>query len=183
MEFLGSIASFGATIASGGLLGIAGSVIGGALKWLNKREERKQRKEDQTHELNLIEKQMQVKAAETEAEAKLKAVEGSWKGLSQSMRHDTSVGDIPWQWLRSVVNTIRSLFRPALTIGLFFMVLKFWNDLSGGGAVLGINALLTDIERVELMKYIVYSVVFMATTAGTWWFGDRAFAPPGMKNR
>jgi len=48
------------------------------------------------------------------------------------------------------------------------------------------NALVTLLGQgavVEIMTYIIYSVVFSCSTAIVWWFGDRALTPPGMKSR
>ena len=34
-----------------------------------------------------------------------------------------------------------------------------------------------------LANYITHSVVFAATTAMVWWFGDRGMTPPALKER
>lgn len=47
----------------------------------------------------------------------------------------------------------------------------------------GVATVLDAAEVKDLLRYIVYSVVFTACTAGMWWFADRALAPPGLKNR
>ena len=47
----------------------------------------------------------------------------------------------------------------------------------------GVVASAKEAEIKDLLRYMIYSLFFATTTAITWWFGDRAFAPPGMKNR
>jgi hypothetical protein len=76
---------------------------------------------------------------------------------------------------------VKDLFRPVLTAGLFVLSYVIFLDVIRRNGVLA--HVLSPDEALELIKYIVYSVVFSATTSGVWWFGDRAFSPPGMKNR
>jgi hypothetical protein len=55
--------------------------------------------------------------------------------------------------------------------------------LTGTGASVLAPGTFTPEQAKELLVYDVKSLVFSASTAVVWWFGDRAFAPPGMKNR
>ena len=75
--------------------------------------------------------------------------------------------------------------RPLLTLALFVLTYAIWRDLldavAGEGAVLA--AILDDAAIKSILGYIVTSVIFAATTAGVWWFGDRAMAPPSGKAR
>ncbi|WP_323795021.1 hypothetical protein [Nisaea sp.] len=86
------------------------------------------------------------------------------------------------------MNGIKSLFRPLLTFVLVVAeVFIFWNICEGyrlgdGSSILSLlNA--SQSPATDLLQYVVYSIVFAAQTAVVWWFGDRAFAPAGMKNR
>ena len=60
---------------------------------------------------------------------------------------------------------------------------SLWFHLLGaiGGDSL-ISSVLGPEAVGELLRYIVYSVVFAWSTAVLWWFGDRAMTPPGFRN-
>lgn len=42
---------------------------------------------------------------------------------------------------------------------------------------------LKEAAASRLVEYTVRSIVFAASTATVWWFGDRALQPPGTKHR
>ena len=108
-----------------------------------------------------------------ENEMAIVAQQGSWNSLQASYQHDSAP---TYRW----TNAIRALFRPILTAGLFGLVYLMWQDLQEGRIL---AEFFSDAELRDIVRYIVMSVVFTATTAGVWWFGERAFAPPGIKNR
>lgn len=105
---------------------------------------------------------------------------GSWDGLQASINADAATVDT-YKW----VNAIKSLYRPFITTVLVVLVYQLFCDIVAGLG--GTESVLSDIftgqELKEIMRYIVYSVVFSASTAVTWWFSERAFQPPGLKNR
>ncbi|MBK1695783.1 hypothetical protein [Rhodovibrio salinarum] len=43
--------------------------------------------------------------------------------------------------------------------------------------------ILSETDVRALLRYIVYSTVFAAMAAVTWWFGERAMTPPALKHR
>ena len=166
---------------AGGIFGLFGSLIGWWTKRVDEQDRRKWEKEKWAYERDMIHLQMKAKSEETEQEVKLAATAGAWKGLDTSIRHDRSIKDTS-TW----VNNIRGLFRPILTVLLILVVVYFFHALT---KELGyesprnlINSIGEDTARM-LVVYMIHSVVFACTTAITWWFGDRAFAPPGLKNR
>ena len=138
--------------AGGGIFGLIGTFAGRALNIWERREAREDRRIQNAHELVLIDAQARVRAQETEQEIVRIQTEGSYSGLAESLRHDTSL-DGTSQW----VNNIRSLVRPTLTLVL--------GGLLGALAFVGVD---------EMQMTAVEAVVFSAVTAVTWWFGDRA---------
>ncbi|MCP4744682.1 MAG: hypothetical protein GY874_00860 [Desulfobacteraceae bacterium] len=90
---------------------------------------------------------------------------GSWDGLIASYKADQApVNNYKW------VNAVRSLYRPVLTTGLVIITyLLFHNVLAGLAAS---DSLLLDIfsgsELKEILRYIVYSIVFSTATAVSW---------------
>ena len=77
---------------------------------------------------------------------------------------------------------VRALFRPILTMALWGLSIFVFRQIVSafGGEANVLAQVFTNAEINEIMKYMVYTVFFCASTATTWWFGDRAFTPPGM---
>ncbi len=148
---IGSVFDAGLT---GGLFGLLGNVASKVLGLFEAKQVFAQKKEEWSHEERLLDMQMKAKAAETEQELAVTAASGSWSGLGESLKAETSIGPAyPW------VNAVRALVRPALTLGLGgFLCTAFFAMTPG------------DIDRA----YVADSLVFAAVTAIVWWFGDRA---------
>ena len=164
--------------AAGGLFGLIGSLTGAWLKERAIKAEREFTKEKWAYELDLQKLQMQAKVQETEQELAIVSQQGAWQGLDQSVKHDTVLVRASSGW----VNDAKSLFRPVLTLVLqSLQAWVIWLLVTGSPQM--IEILVNQSPTTELLRYTVYSLVFAAQTAVVWWFGDRAFAPPGMKNR
>lgn len=172
MEWLGDLLGTGASVASGGLFGLLGSVVGVFAKTYQEKQRQEWETKQQAYELQLLDMQMKQRAHETEHELAIVAQEGSWEGMRSSQQFAMSNGETH-MW----VNDIKSLFRPVLTLVLWILSLYLFYSLADD------SKMLSQPEVDELMKYMVYSIFFSASTATVWWFGDRALAPPGLKNR
>lgn len=169
-ETLGSAIS-GA--ASGGVFGIVGSALGLVGKYFQEKQRQSWEREKWNHEEKLIELNMKAGAAETENEVRLATTEGSWSGLGESIRAESKVTDVH-KW----VNDIRALFRPAVTIVMWVVATIFFFQIIKGNV-----DFLDPNDQIELVRYMTFTTFFCASAALLWWFGDRAFTPPGMKNR
>ena len=176
-DLLGTAAS----AASGGIFGFVGSIFGGVSKYFQRKQELAFEREKWDREERMFKLTLDAKQQDAENELAIIAQDGSWKGLVASQQ--SAAQEAPsYLW----VNALKSLFRPALTttllgctMVLFFALLgEFTNPVADS-----LTSLFTLDEAREMLKYIVNSVVFTSCTAVIWWFGDRAFAPPGMKNR
>lgn len=179
MEWLVGLLS---SAAGGGVLGLFGSLIGGGMKFLQAWQKQKEDREKRAHELKLLEIEMQRQRIEDEHELAIVSQKGAWQGLSDSLQSDAAIsGADTYRWSK----TIKELYRPFFTSALFVMVWFIFDSLmavlTAGDSMLA--TIFSKAEAKDLIIYIVQSVVFTAATAGVWWFGDRAFAPPGMKNR
>ncbi len=175
-SILSTILGTGAAAAGGGIFGLFGSAISAWMKMKQAKQEHEFQKDKWAYETDLQKLQMQAKQEENEQAIALASSQGSWKSLQSSVAMERKAGE-SYKW----VNAIKDLFRPLLTLGLFVMTYMVFLDIVKSGGVLAGN--LSPSEMVAIIKYIVYSIVFSATTAGVWWFGDRALSPPGMKNR
>jgi len=181
MEWLDGLINIGASVASGGLFGLVGSLIGVGAKWLQERQRQAWEAKKWDHETTMLRLQMDAHAQETEQELAIVSQRGAWEGLAASQQADAAISANVHTW----VNDVRALFRPVLTTGLVVLVYMIFRDLL---AALGaersmLGAVLAESEVQEILRYVIYSVAFSASTAVVWWFGDRAFAPPSMKGR
>jgi hypothetical protein len=168
--------------ASGGILGFAGGVIGGIAKYFQEKQRQAFEQKKWVHELELQRLEIQRNREEDEHELDVIAQQGAWQGLSQSIQADAAGATVEtYRWSKAV----KELYRPFLTTALFALVYLIFRDLmaifDGGQSALA--AVFTASEAKDIITYMAHSVVFTASTAGVWWFGDRAFAPPGTKNR
>jgi len=171
---LGDIFGIGASVASGGIFGLVGSIIGTASKYFHNRQQQAFEKEKWTHETSLLKLQMQAGAEETEQEVALASQQGSWQGLAESYKAVAAIGQT-----HGWVNDIRALFRPALTLILW--ALAGWIFYQIGRQ--NFSQWLQQGDEQALVQYMVYTVFFSSSTATAWWFGDRALSPPKYKHR
>lgn len=136
----------------GGVLGLFGTAINRVMGIWERREAREDTRISNAHELRLIEENRESSRQETEAELVRIQTEGSYAGLAESLRHDASLSNVsPW------VNNVRALVRPTLT-----------------GLSLTAMIAMAFFMSEDLQVTVTEAVVFVATTAGVWWFGDRS---------
>lgn len=153
----GSILGTTAAAASGGIFGVLGSAVGTVAKYFQAKQEHKQ------------------KVELTRLEMEVAAQKGSWDGLTASQTAEASIGNT-YHW----VNAARGLFRPMLTVLLLICTMVIFKDIMGGTSKLA--EIFDAGELKDILRYIVYSIVFTTASAAMWWFGDRAMQPKGMKN-
>lgn len=162
------------SVASGGIFGLIGSIIGFVTKYYQTKQERAWQKEKWQHEKDLLELNMKKNSAETENELAIVSQTGSWSGLTESIRDNQAIGTV-----HMVVNDVRALFRPFLTVVLWCLAAwVFYHVVIGS-----LTRWLVEADIKEIIRYMVYTVFFCAASATMWWFGDRALSPPGMKSR
>ena len=158
-DIIGGIGS----AASGGIFGLIGALVGGVGKYFQAKQEHRQKVE--LLRLNM------------EAEAQ----KGSWDSLAKSLETVTATeSSAPYPW----VSAVRCLYRPILTTGLViiaYLIFLHLMDALATGADSGLAGIFGQGEIKEILKYIVYSLVFSTATAIVWWFGDRALTPNLMK--
>jgi len=184
MDGIGELLGLGASVASGGLFGFLSAGVGAIGKFFQAKEAHKQKIELMEWDIRMFDKQMESKKLETEMEIAVTSSEGAWTGLHDSILADKALAKNSPEW----VNGIKSLFRPFLTTALtgssVWMIVMVWDSvMNSGGEESSLVVLFTEAEIKDLLKYMIYSLFFATTTSIVWWFGDRAFAPPHLKNR
>jgi hypothetical protein len=158
---MAEILSVAGSALSGGLFGVLGQVANRAFGVWETREKRKDTALAYTHELALIDKQMQAKDQETEHELELTAAHGSWDGLKASLESEARATE-SYRWVAAV----RTLTRPFLTLE----------------TQLALIALMLIVrDRPGMMEAVIETVTFGASASLLWWFGERASNPRGRK--
>jgi hypothetical protein len=176
MEFLGDLIGTAASVGSGGLFGILGSGIGQISKYFQKKQERVFQREKWNHEKDLLQINMRAKQQETEQELAIVSQQGSWQGLDTSIEADAMLKPIS-DWAIDA----KALFRSFITIMMWIIAfIVFYMIVTG---VEELTKWFTQVELKELIKYMVYTIFFTASTATLWWFADRSLTPPEFKNR
>ena len=133
------------TVLTGGATGIIGTVIGKAFSFVDSWQKEKAADKEHTRSIELYKLQSE------ELEGQMQVAEISLRAASYA--HDQSAGVAsPW-----AVNVLR-MVRPVITGGLILLV--------------GIIYFRTD--DLLQQNVIIQSVIYMASSATLWWFGDRA---------
>lgn len=180
MEWLSNVLGTAATGAGGAIFGAIGALGGSIVKYFQRKQEIKFQREKWKYETDMFQLQMQDKREEEEHELETISQEGSWSGLTSSIQHDSAPLET-----HKVINDIKSLFRPFLTTGLIIVTYLIFRDMLN--ILQDQSGYLKELFEPEVIKdilrYIIHSVVFCASTSVVWWYGDRAFSPPGMKNK
>lgn len=143
------------TAASGGLLGLCGSMVNKIFTMVQAMQQSRAREQDFGHRKALLEltHQHQLERAEKNLQ---RAQQQADAAIQQaSYQHDTQIG----QGALWVINTLR-LVRPLLTIGLMALTALIWCDAK-------------TIPGSGLHQEIAGAVIFSTTAALSWWFGDR----------
>ncbi len=148
-----------ATVVSGGATGILGSVVGGAFKWLDRRDAAREAAAVRAHELSLQRLHIETRGAELESEERIARADAARDVLVASYGHDRAAAPAsPW------AADVKSMVRPALTFALIALTAAIYFTLDADAAV----------DGVALRAYVVNTVVYTTSAAVLWWFGDRA---------
>ena len=140
------------TVLTGGVTGIVGSIIGKAFSFLDAWQEEKKADHDHGRTIALLELQNKFGAEENEREMAIAQSKIDADSRMASYSHDSMAGTGSL-WCRNLLR----LVRPVLTFSLIILV--------------GILYFSSDIEGRTIIEA---SVIYLASSAVLWWFGDRA---------
>jgi len=167
------------TAGSGGLVGGA---LGFITNWFKAKEDAEKLQATRDFEVlkweredRLFELEMQRDSQDHEQEVEIVQQQGSWKSLGESVRAESTQGQVTYPWVVAIIK----LYRPTLTTILILLAGYVFHVLTHQG----LSEFLTPSEAAELVVYVVQSIIFAATTAASWWFADRALTPPHRKDR
>ena len=141
------------SVLTGGATGLIGSLLSKGIGIFEAGQKRKDKALEYEQELKLLDKQAALRTAETENELAIANAETAASLREASYSHDSSMGK-PHRW---VVDVLR-LVRPVLTGFLLILV---------GGIYF-------TTDDFAMKAGVIDSVLFMTSSAVTWWFGDRS---------
>lgn len=158
------------SVVSGGATGLVGMLLSGVLSFFKERGER-------DHELKLRSLDIELAKAEASSAERVAAVEAEsaseqaeMAALEASYREASARMSRPHDgFLLQLVDFVRGMTRPVLTWGLVGLVAWIYFSLSGELAV------------DELRNRIIQTVLYLATAAVLWWFGQRMVDGRGKK--
>lgn len=143
------------SLASGGLLGLVGSLLNKGFTFMDSRNEYKKLQAEQSFELQRLKIMQRMQAQQSAMKRQIVHDTTHTMIKEASYAHDTNLGKAS----RWVVNVLRFV-RPLLTLGLVALTTLMWyHSLNVGDEA--------------LRQSIVEAVLFCTTAALTWWFGDR----------
>lgn len=169
MDFLDA----GASAATGGLLGMAGTVIGRVAGYFESRQANAQERQRWEHERERAASQAAHETAEGVREDAHAERLASYSSLEESLRSDAAIGDT-YRWVQAV----RALVRPVLTPLLWAIYLVVFFSVVEGNA----RHFLTEEAQGDFIGYFIANIAFAASAATLWWFGDRALPPRGPRS-
>jgi hypothetical protein len=176
MDILNTIFGTAVGAGAGGIFGILGAGISAWVKFKTYKADMEHEKDKWAAMKEMKKLDMQADQEENEQLIARLNAEGSWNSMTASMKADAVV---PTGTPSSAL-WIKIVYRPFLTTMLFIMTAWIYYTLVYGTAL---QAYLTKEMIIDLIRYIIYSVVFTSCSAGTWWFAERALTPPNWKNR
>ena len=172
---LETILSLAGSAAGGGILGVAGN-------WLKSRGERKLIKMQNEHAVSM--RKLDQGEMRLEAELALQQIEATNKGklalanVEAQRAFDVAATELQKQSYNADkatygggwVDKIRGLMRPTITV--FLLIVTTYIAVTLTGILGGLDSLPSD-ELFNLYITIINAIVFLTTTAVTWWFGTR----------
>jgi type III secretory pathway component EscV len=155
-----------------------GAIIGGIGSIFTRIEERKAKKDQYEHELNMakisleeskLDRQHELDMADkerikTELEGEIEAKKQDYQALIESMKDAFKPTGIKW------VDAVRSLMRPLITT--FLLVVSTIIAIQVFRYTKGLDALSPN-EVLEMYKDLIANINFLTNIAVTWWFGTR----------
>lgn len=178
-----TISSLFTSIISGGMTGILGVAVQRYADFKNKQLDIEQAKLRYSYETSLRELDAKIMAQEWAGRSHVAEIEAAGREAAadagafaasfglEPVRFSAEVKPSRGQsWLLVVLDFVRGLVRPTLTIYLcalttlvYFQareLIEFGEALSGG-------------EALDLIKQIVGTILYLTTTCVLWWFGTR----------
>lgn len=198
MDFIGTIVSGGLGLLSGGLTGLLGVGLQRFFDWMNAREQRKTLELKQVHEIAVIRANAEVMAQEWAARTRVAEVEAAGReAVADAQAFGKSFDLEPTRyseglkpptggaWAKAVqgagwllmvlLDVLRGMIRPGLTLYLAWIATKMYDQAQA--ALTRIDPDVFDAMMPDVYKGLVFTLLYLFTTCGLWWFGTRNKQP------
>lgn len=168
------------SLFGGGLAGLLGSIITGIINYQTKKLDIAANKDKYAHEINMKNADAAIMAQEWAARTKMAQVEGEAKveqadaeAFGKSFDNEHYASNVQatgiQAWLLVLMDCIRGVVRPALTIYLCVLTTMLYYDA---------HRLIREDDFAQtdasaLVMKIVNTIIFLTTTCVLWWFGTR----------
>lgn len=151
LEILGSA-------ATGGLVGLVGSVVKDGLGIWGKKEEYAHTLRMRRMDIEAAKVGLQQSKNESDSRERVTEIEASSVTLKAALDSDKATYNIVW------VDAIRGLIRPAITVYALMFLTYLIAEYYNGGAVVS----------ESLYKELVLTLTFICTSSIGYWFGSRS---------
>jgi len=159
-------------VASGGATGLLGTALSGVLGHFKQKQAHKQSLELRSLDLQFMDKEQSFALDRAEVAAEAAETKAEYEGLKASyaeasVRYSQGMPLTPAQsgWL-VLVDVVRGLMRPTLTTFLLGLTAVVYFTVSEGD---------------DLRSKIIATILYLTTTAVTWWLGSRQLEKAGNK--
>ncbi len=169
-----------AAIFGGGATGLLGSFIGKIFDYFHTKAEYAHRERMAEVEMQHLKMEIERDVVVARAEAMAKMEEAAAKTQAASYAADKraylpssaiSGGDRGIIWLMALVDFIRGLIRPALTLFLSVVAWLIYRQTAVILETAGRN--ITPQQAYDLNRTVTLGLLYLAFTAVGWWFGSR----------
>ncbi len=167
------------SLLSGGLLGTIGSLLSNVMDFFKVKEQNKQEVKMKQMDLDAMDKEYEYRETAAQLNADVALTESGDDLREATYDHDEakySKGMI----IKSIflkaplvfVDVVRGLIRPALTVYLIALVTMVFYMVK---AIIDQEGLTIDpVEALAIFAQVVDMILFLASMAIGWWFGDRS---------
>ncbi len=167
-----------ASMLTGGATGLLGSLFTGVFRYFE--EKRKEEHEIAMRKLDMeeMDREWQYRNRMADREAATRLEESADSLMRSSYKNDVATysrwHDIPpWGVIPLlVVDLVRGLVRPSLTVLLIAIVWSTREEVLGVLAATGVDGLSPSMA-LSIYQDVVQTILYCATTALLWWFGTR----------
>lgn len=190
MEWLEKVGSGILGVVGGGVTGLFGVVVQRIFDLKKQRLDQEARRDQYAHEIAKIKAEGEMMQLEYAARTQVAVAEAQGKeavadaaafGASQASEpqrfSDPSKADKLQAWLLFIIDFIRGLVRPGLTMYLCFVTTLIYLD-----AHLALKGQqMSTTQAIELTQRVIDTILYLTTTCLLWWFGVRNKAAPNKK--
>lgn len=167
------------TLFSGGVTGLFGAVFTNIFDYLKRKQEHKQNLELKKLDIEMMDKEWQYRDREADREADVRMVESEDDLRAASYANDAATYSNSFKvtkvWNKTLlvlVDVIRGIIRPALTVMLIWMVWDIMVDVEAIISKAGVSGITAD-KAADIYYYVIKRIIFITEMCVTWWFGTR----------